>query len=91
MCPGVSILNRFVSSPWVKFFFFSTPVLPHCVCQKECPVLVSQPRFEKDNVLVRFISLTCCLCCHQSRDWFLFFLKKEHPVVTGSVHDSPHE
>lgn len=22
MCPGVSILNRFVSSPWVKFFFF---------------------------------------------------------------------
>lgn len=62
--------------PMGEVFFFSTPVLPHCVCQKECPVLVIQPRFEKDNVLVRFISLTCCLCCHQSRDWFLFFLKK---------------
>lgn len=70
-----SSTDLFLPHGW-SFFFFSTPVLPHCVCQKECPVLVIQPRFEKDNVLVRFISLTCCLCCHQSRDWFLFFLKK---------------
>lgn len=72
------ILNRCVSSSHL-LCYTQRKFIPLLFCLSGFSLnLVIQVQFEKDNIIVRFISLTCCLCFVFGAEIIYFLFRSTH-------------